>query len=235
MNLSVAILVGGLATRIRPLTDDIPKALVPINGKPFILHQLDLLQNAGIKKAVICAWYRGIQIETLINKTETIGMDIMYSYDGEKPLGTGGAVLKALPFLQDHFFVLYGDSYLPINYKKIIAKFLRLNQDGLMTVYHNQGLGDTSNVHFNNGKILSYDKDNRTPKMEYIDYGLGILRKNAFAPYSSDQYLDLAKIYQDLLADDNLAAYEVQQKFFEIGSFKGIKELEKYLTDKKGV
>jgi NDP-sugar pyrophosphorylase family protein len=229
MTLPVAILVGGLATRLRPLTEEIPKALIPINGRPFIEHQLKLLKSRGISEAVICAYYRAEQIEGFAGDGSRFGLNIRYSFDGPEPLGTGGALRRALPLLGDAFFVLYGDSYLPIDYSAVEKAFTASGRDALMTVYRNQGLGDRSNVHLQDGRILAYDKANRTPQMQHIDYGLGAFKRQALEAFPANEKLDLAKVYQVLLMEKRLAAFEVHQRFYEVGSFEGIRDLEMYL------
>jgi N-acetyl-alpha-D-muramate 1-phosphate uridylyltransferase len=234
MSLPIAILAGGVASRLRPLTENIPKALIEINGKPFLAHQLELLNAAGINEVVICAWYQGEQIRAYTGDGSQFGVKVRYSFDGEQPLGTGGALKKALPYLGDSFFILYGDSYLPCDYNMVEKAFNISKKDGLMTVHHNQDLGDRSNVQFENGKILEYDKCNRTPLMEYIDYGLGILKQSAFTDFPDGEAFDLEKIYQQLIVTDRLAGFEITKNFYEIGSFSGIKELENYLKQKIG-
>ncbi len=234
MSLPVAILVGGLAMRLRPLTLEIPKALISINGLPFLAYQLELLKDKGIRDVVICAFYRGEQIEDFAGDGRRFGLNIRYSYDGPQPLGTGGAVRKALHLLGDAFFVLYGDSYLPIDYAAVEEAFNASGKDALMTVYRNRDQGDRSNVQFERGRILAYNKVNRTKEMQFIDYGLGAFRRIAFEAFPENTILDLAKVYQILLIADRLAAYEVQQRFYEVGSFEGIHELEAYLKQEKG-
>ena len=235
MSLPVAILAGGLATRLRPITEKIPKALIEINHEPFLAHQLRLLRDAGIKKVVICAWYRGELIRDFAGNGHAFGLEIDYSFDGERPLGTGGALRQALPLLGENFFVLYGDSYLPCDYGAIGAAFLASQEKALMTVFHNRDQGDRSNVQYSQGRILVYDKQHRTARMEHIDYGLGVFRAQALAPYAAGQSLDLAEVYQDLLSAGQLAGYEIPERFFEIGSLSGIKELEAYLQKKKNL
>ena len=228
MTLPIAILVGGLATRLRPLTEDIPKALVPVNGSPFLAHQLELLKSAGIRDVVICAWYKGEQIEEFAGDGKRFGLHIRYSYDGETPLGTGGAIRQALPLLGRAFFLLYGDSYLPIDYTAVEKAFHESGKDALMTVFRNQDQGDRSNVRFMNGRILVYDKAHHTAEMEYIDYGLGLFKADVFENYPGGTLFDLAGVYQDLLSRDQLAAFEVGQRFYEVGTFDGIHELEEF-------
>jgi len=171
----VVILAGGLATRLRPLTETIPKSLVNINGEPFIVHQLRLLQRNGIKKVVMCIGYLGEQIIARIGDGSEFDLQVSYVFDGPKLLGTAGAIKKALPELPEHFFVLYGDSYLPCDYAAVQKSFLNCRKQALMTVFKNNGQWDSSNVEFKFGQIINYDKKNKTDRMHYIDYGLGIL------------------------------------------------------------
>lgn len=232
MTLPIAILAGGLATRLRPLTEKIPKALVDINGEPFIAHQLRLLNKAGLTDVVICAWYHGELIQEFVGDGSHFGLKVKYSFDGKNPLGTGGALLKALPYLGNIFFVLYGDSYLPCDYIAIENAYRSSQKKGLMTVYHNVNQGDISNVEFTDGQILIYDKRKSLPQMEYIDYGLGILNQSAFKPYPFGHPFDLAELYQYLLSTGQLAGYEVSERFYEVGSYKGIHEMEAYLNNR---
>ena len=225
----VVILAGGLATRLRPITERIPKALVEVGGQPFIAHQLRLLKSHGVQHVIISAWYKGEMIREYVGNGNQFGMDVEYVFDGDYPLGTGGAIRQALTLFTDPFFVLYGDSYLPCDYADIQAHFDRHTRPGLMTVYRNQGQWDTSNVEMHNNEILCYDKINRTPRMEFIDYGLGLFKRDVFASMPQGQPADLTEIYQTLVAHHSLLAYEVKQRFYEVGSFEGLQELDKLL------
>jgi NDP-sugar pyrophosphorylase family protein len=227
--LPVAILAGGLATRLRPLTEAIPKALIPLNGEPFLAHQLRLLSRNGIERAVLCIGYRGEEIRDYAGDGSRFGMRLEYSFDGPRLLGTAGAIRQALPLLGDAFFVLYGDSYLPCDYGAVEKAFLASGKQGLMTVFRNGGRWDTSNVEMSGGAIIAYDKAHRSPAMEYIDYGLGVLSAAAAESIPDDRPHDLAAVYQDLLRRGELGAYEVRERFYEVGSFEGIRELEGYL------
>jgi N-acetyl-alpha-D-muramate 1-phosphate uridylyltransferase len=229
--LPIAILAGGLATRLGPLTEKIPKSLIPIAGEPFIVHQLRLLQRSGIQHVILCVGHLGDMIEQVIGDGSGFGVKIEYSHDGANLLGTAGAVRTALPMLGEKFFVIYGDSYLACDYSAIEQEFLRSEKLGLMTVFRNDGQWDTSNVEFEEGRILSYSKTNRTPRMRYIDYGLGVFRAEAF---TRSHATDLADVYADLLEANELAAAEVRQRFYEIGSPAGIKEMENFFTQRRG-
>jgi NDP-sugar pyrophosphorylase family protein len=226
----VAILAGGLATRLRPVTEKIPKALVEINGEPFLAHQLRLLARNGIRRAVLCTGYLGETIEAWAGDGSRFGLELGYSPDGPRLRGTAGAVANALPLLGESFFVLYGDSYLPCDYRAVQQAFETSGKAALMTVFDNGDRWDASNVEFSGGRILAYDKKNRTPAMRYIDYGLGVFRRQAFADISPEGAHDLANLYQCLLARGELAGLEVPQRFYENGSFAGIQELSEYLA-----
>ncbi|MEZ5356538.1 MAG: SIS domain-containing protein [Bryobacteraceae bacterium] len=227
--LPVAILAGGLATRLRPVTEKVPKSLVPVAGEPFLAHQLRLLRRAGIRRAVLCTGHLGEMIEEYAGNGSRFGVELTYSPDGPTLVGTGGAVRQALPQLGERFFVLYGDSYLPCDYAGAQRVFLESGLQGLMTVYRNEGQWDTSNVEYQDGRIVAYDKRNRTPQMRYIDYGLGLFHRSAFDDTEEGAF-DLAGLFQRLLARNELAAYEVGERFYEIGSFQGMEELSTLLS-----
>lgn len=231
LDIPVAILAGGMATRLRPITEKIPKSLVPVAGKPFLTHQLELLHARGIRHAVLCVGHLGEMIQ-LDYGNETLGVKLDYSFDGTKLLGTGGAIKRALPLLGPEFFVLYGDSYLPIEYRPIAEFFHASDKLGCMTVYRNEGKYDTSNVLFADGEIKVYDKKVRLPDMRHIDYGLSLFKAAAFEGYSSDQAFDLAEVMGKLLREKQLAGYEVTERFFEIGSPSGLAELDELLRRK---
>ena len=225
----VAILAGGLATRLRPITEKIPKGLVEVAGEPFLVHQLRLLHGAGIRKVVLCVGYRGEMIEQELGDGAKLGMELSYSFDGPELLGTGGALKNALPLLGDKFFVLYGDSYLPTDYAAPARAFARSGKPGLMTVFRNENRWEPSNVWYEAGEIRRYHKKELTLEMKHIDYGLGLLRPEALAPWPNDQPFDLAQVYQDLIGKKQLAGYEVAERFYEIGSPQGLAELDALL------
>jgi NDP-sugar pyrophosphorylase family protein len=232
-NWPVAILAGGLATRLRPTTEKIPKALIPVAGQPFLAHQLRLLQSAGIRKVVLCVGYRGEKIEQEFGDGRNYGVELSYSFDGPELLGTGGALKKAQALLGQRFFVLYGDSYLPIDYAAPARAFIARGKLGLMTVFRNEGRWDTSNVWFHDGVVQSYSKKERTPEMQHIDYGLGILDSNALAAWPDGKAFDLADVYRDLVSRNELAGFEVEHRFYEIGSPEGLAELDAMLRGQR--
>lgn len=228
-DLPVAILAGGMATRLRPLTEKIPKLLVEVAGEPFFSHQLRLLKRNGLSKIIVCVGYLGEMIVERYGDGAAWGVQLDYSFDGDKLLGTGGALIRALPALGDAFYVLYGDSYLPIDYQAVGRAFLASGQPGLMTVFENHGRFDASNVWFDEGRIRVYEKKEKVPQMKHIDFGLGVLRSDALDGWPRDQPVDLASIYQQLVARNRLAGFEIGQRFYEIGSPAGLNELDQLL------
>ncbi len=223
----MAILAGGLATRLRPLTEKIPKALVEIAGRPFIDWQLELLAKNGGERVVVCAGHLGEMIEAHVGTGARFGLDVSFSYDGETLLGTGGAIRKALPLLGGEFFVLYGDSYLPVDYSAVAKAFTTANKQGLMTVYKNDGQWDTSNVWMEGDEVRLYNKTANLPQMHHIDYGLSVFRREVFSRRNDGERFDLAEVMKDLVCRREMAAFSVSERFYEIGSMEGIADLEK--------
>ena len=228
--LTVAILAGGLATRLRPITESVPKSLLEVNGEPFAKHQLRLLRAKGFKRVVICVGHLGTLVQRVIGDGSALGLEIDYSFDGPVLLGTAGAIRNALPKLGEAFFVMYGDSYLPCDYAAIARSFESAGVLGMMTVFRNEGKWDTSNVEFEAGRILAYSKISRTLRMRYIDYGLGIFRAEVFAELPSGRPCDLTEVYEKLLQRKQLAAFEVRERFYEIGSPAGLRETAEFLA-----
>lgn len=230
--LPVAILAGGLATRLRPLTEKVPKALLLVNEEPFIAHQLRLLAARGIERVVLCVGYLGEMIREYVGDGARFGLAVDFSFDGPALLGTAGTVKMALPRLGRQFFVLYGDSYLPCDYRAVAASFQASGKEALMTVFRNEGQWDSSNVEFAAGCIVAYDKRNPTGRMRHIDYGLGVFRDSAFATVAGNEPHDLAALYRELLGRGELVGLEMLERFYEIGSAAGLRELSDFLADR---
>jgi MurNAc alpha-1-phosphate uridylyltransferase len=225
----VAILAGGLATRINPVTKDLPKSLVKINGVPFVDLQLSLLSAAGFTDVILLLGHLGDMIETHIGEGKKFGLSVRYSYDGNEQLGTGGAIVQALPLLADPFCVLYGDSYLPMNYEQAIKKFENSGKLGLMSIYRNLNPNHVNNVDFNGQNVLKYSKVHPPIHASYIDHGFGMFYKKVFDSCLSLDSFDLSSVTENLAATDQLEVYESEETFYEIGSFEGIKTLDSKL------
>jgi MurNAc alpha-1-phosphate uridylyltransferase len=228
------ILAGGYATRLRPLTEHTPKALVEVAGHPFLWHQLNLLKASGIRRVVMAVGYLGESIQRRFGDGTELGMSIEYSFDGPVLLGTAGAIRQALPLLPNDFFVLYGDSYLTCDYRSVEAAFRSSAKCALMTVYRNDGLFDNSNVEYDGTRIIRYDKRERTAAMHHIDYGLGAFERRVFEAIPAGEKRDLADVYGALLRDGRLAALEVKERFYEIGSPQGLQDTAQFLSRRRG-
>jgi MurNAc alpha-1-phosphate uridylyltransferase len=225
MSLPVAVLAGGLATRMRPLTERVPKILLELAGRPFAEHQVEWFRRQGLSEVVYCLGYLGDQVVAALGDGSRWGMSFSYVFDGPRPLGTGGAIRLALPRLGDAFFVTYGDSYLPCDFRAVERAFRAAGAPGLMTVFRNENRWDRSNVVYERGRILRYEKADTGEVMHYIDYGLGVLTPEAFAPWTdAADAFDLAAVYRSLIARGALAGHEVHERFYEIGSTEGLEE-----------
>jgi NDP-sugar pyrophosphorylase family protein len=231
--LAVAILAGGLATRLRPLTDRVPKSLLEIAGRPFIFHQLELLRNEGVDRVVLCVGHLGEQIQAVVGDGRAHGMAIDYSFDGSELLGTGGALRRALPALGAAFFVLNGDSYLRCPLARIQSAYEASGRPALMTVLRNDNRWERSNVLYRNGEIIEYDKHSQRADMAHIDFGLSVISSAVFSPYAGAKVLDLADVCHDLSRSGRLAAFDVSERFYEIGSLQGIADTEEFLSRKR--
>ncbi len=221
---ALALLAGGLATRMRPATLTIAKSMLPVAGEPFLGHQLRGFALQGVRDVVICCGHFEDQLRAYAGDGARWKLRVRYSGDGAEPLGTGGALKKALPLLGSEFMVMYGDSWLPTAFAPVWQAFKRNALDGLMTVYPNAGRWDTSNVEFMGSRIVRYSKANQTPAMRHIDYGLSCFRARAFATWPDGARFDLADVAADLLARGELGGFEVRERFYEIGSPAGLAE-----------
>jgi N-acetyl-alpha-D-muramate 1-phosphate uridylyltransferase len=223
----VCILAGGLGTRLGEQVRDTPKPLLVVAGEPFVFHQLRLLRRHGARRIVLCVGYLGELIEEAVGDGGRFGLEVAYSYDGPNLKGTAGAVRQALPLLGDEVLVLYGDTYLRIDYPDVQRAFRQSGLPALMTVLRNEGLWDTSNVRFANGRVVAYDKDAPTTDMLWIDYGLGMMRSEAV---SGSEHEDLAGIYAELARRGELAGYEASERFYEIGTPDSLRETDEFLA-----
>jgi len=231
VSLPIAVLAGGLATRLGPLTERVPKLLVEVAGRPFGEHQIDLFRRQGLSRVVYCVAHLGEQIVAALGDGSRRDMTFTYVFDGPHPLGTGGALRRALPQLGEAFFVIYGDSYLPCDFAAVERGFRVSGKPGLMTVFRNDNRWDRSNVVYDGRRVVRYEKEAEAGQtMHYIDYGLGILTPAAFEPWTDvTEPFDLAAVYRDLISRNALAGHEVHERFYEIGSNEGLKDARAFL------
>lgn len=229
--LPIVILGGGFGKRLGSITNNYPKSLLLINGRPFLYWQLEILRKQGLKEVIVCTGFQSHMIENYIKKIDGLGLDVKVSEDGDKPLGTGGAIKRAiLRYDLKKFFVLYGDSYLRVDYSKF-EKFFRTSQSNVaMTIYNNRGSFDRSNVSILSGKKIFYSKKKPSPEMSYIDYGLSIINGQILLDRTDEEF-DLAEIIEFQSSMGQVVGYEVFNRFFEIGSITGMKEFEKWIVN----
>lgn len=225
----VALLCGGRATRLGELAQALPKALVEVAGRPFVEHQLRGFEQAGVRRVVLCVGHLGDQIEERLGDGRALGLELAYSRDGERLLGTAGALQRALPLLGGLFWVVYGDSYAFVDYRAVLASFARSDALALMTVFRNEGRWDRSNVVYRDGRLLRYDKSAPDPASTHIDYGVSLLRAEALDGVPPGAPADLADVFRGLSAQGRLAGFEVTRRFYEIGSPEGLAETRAYL------
>lgn len=231
-DMQVVILAGGLASRLGYLTESRPKSLVMFKGKPFLEYQLEQLRQAGIKDIVLCIGYLGEQIQEYIGNGEKYGVHIRYSVE-KTPLGTAGALRNAEPLLTDPFFTLYGDSYVFVDFGRIMLYFLSEGRLALMTVYRNYDRFDSSNTAVNGGLVTRYDKEAKTEDMVYIDYGVSVFRKQVLDMIPEGQFYSLGDLFRGLIDTEGLLSFEVEQRFYEIGSAQGLKGFRKFIGGAK--
>jgi NDP-sugar pyrophosphorylase family protein len=225
----IAVLAGGLATRMRPLTEQVPKALLEVGGEPFVAHQLRLFAREGIKDVKLLVGYRWEQIATFAGDGRKFGVKIDYIVDGPKLLGTGGAIRAGLDRLGSEFLVTYGDSWLDAPFRPVVEAFHASGRPALMCVFRNENRWDTSNVEFENGVIRHFSKRLHISEMRYIDWGLGMLQAVAVQSRPIGEPWDLAELYEELSTSGRLAGYEMKHRFYEIGSFEGLAETNRLL------
>jgi len=229
--MQTVIMAGGMGTRLGRLTARLPKSLVNIHGRPFLEYQIDLLRKNGIRKILLCIGHLGEQIKERFGTGRDLGVTIRYSEEGEDLLGTGGALKKAEPLLEERFLLLWGDSYLLLDYRKIWNAFLRAHRLGLMVVYKNSNERIPSNVAVRDGRVALYDKWKTHPDMLYIDNGLSAWSKDILGMIPSGKPFEIERLFQRLSERGEVAAFETEQRFYEVGSISGLGELKRFLRD----
>jgi NDP-sugar pyrophosphorylase family protein len=228
MKIQVVILAGGMATRLGELTKNRPKSLVEIQGKPFLAYQLELLKDHEISDIVLCIGHLGGQIRKAFGDGSNYGVHLTYSLEDE-PLGTAGALKNAAPYLNDTFLVIYGDSYLLLDFVKIYAYFLTQQKLSLDTVFRNNDAFDASNIVIRDNMVEGYSKSEKTPDMVYIDCGAVIFHKEVLQLIPEDHFYSLEELFLRLIEKEQLLAFEVKERFYEIGSPQGLKDFEAFI------
>jgi MurNAc alpha-1-phosphate uridylyltransferase len=229
--MQVAILAGGMANRLGELTEKEPKAMLKILGRPFIEYQIELIRKQKISDIVICAGHLGEQIQDYLGDGRRYGVNIKYSRE-DSPLGTAGALKKAEKLLDSVFITMYGDSYLFLDFNNMLSHFVNRSRMVMMTVYKNDDRHDRSNTSVSDGLVTGYSKNGRTGDMVYIDYGAHVFRKEALALVPDNRFYPLEELFPVLISQKQLLAYEVRERFYEIGSVPGIGEFTEYIRGK---
>lgn len=224
----ICILAGGRGTRLGERTREVPKPLIEVAGEPFLIHQLRLLAAHGAREVVLCVGYRGEAIESRIGELQ-FGVRIAYSHDGPGLDGTLGAVRRALPLLGERFLVLYGDTYLRLDYLLVSHAWCESGLPALMTVLRNHGRWDTSNARYRHNRVLAYDKRRPRADMRWIDYGLGGLLAGAVHSVAESES-DLATLYSELARRGELYGHPTSRRFYEIGTPHALEEAEAFLA-----
>ena len=231
------ILAGGLGTRMRPLTDRVPKTLLPVLGTPFAHYQLSWLVDHGVTEVVYCIAVLGGMVEDFVGDGSAWNLKVRYVRDGVEPVGTGGALRRVFDagLLAERFLVLYGDSFLPFDCRDLVSAFEEQERPAMMAVHANHGRFDQSNVLYADGVVQLYRKGQPTPCMHYIDYGIAALQRTVVARIPPLGTSDLATLYHQLSVEAQLAGFEVAERFYEIGSPAGLRDLEQWLSQQQVV
>ena len=228
----MAILAGGKATRLGDLARTQPKSMIKADGRPFLEHQLGSLRDAGVSDVVLCIGHMGEQIKSYFGNGERFGVAIEYSVE-TVPMGTAGALKHARPFLRDVFFAMYGDSFLSVDLAKIANYFESNNKLALMTVYRNHDRHDRSNTVVEGNLVRQYSKNERIQGMVHIDYGVSLFRREVLDMIPADQFHSLEDLFPRLIDSSQLMAYEITERFYEIGSTQGLREFRQFVESSR--
>lgn len=228
--MQAAILAGGLGTRLRPLTDEVPKAMVPVNGRPFLEYEIELLKDRGVDEIVLCVGYLGEKIRRHFGDGEEFGVRVQYSSEGDSLLGPIGALKLAEKLLSRVFFVTYGDAYLRMDYRKMMDMLLQSDEVAVMAVYRNQGKFGRSDVVIRDGMVVAYDKKTSAPGMHWTNFGVTAIKKEAIESVEPGRIYDEMKFYGELVERRQLLAFEVGERFYEIGTRASLKEFSEFIV-----
>jgi len=231
--MQVVIMAGGLAIRVRPLTNNIPKSLISIEGKPFLQYQIELLINNGVKEIVLCAGHMGEKIENYFGNGDKFGAKILYSYERGKLLGTGGALKLAEPYLDEKYFLIWGDSYVRLNYKEMYGLHIKNsdNFDVTLAIFYNYRNYDKSNVIYHRGKIRKYEKNSKD-KMKYIDAGIMVINKRILKRVPLGKVYQIEDLFSKLAAEKKIQPFLIKKRYYEIGSLRGLDQFTKFIKRK---
>jgi MurNAc alpha-1-phosphate uridylyltransferase len=234
--MQAVILAGGLGTRMRPYTENSPKCLLPVRGRPFIDYQMELLRAGGIGEVVICLGNLGEMVEAHLRDIANLGMSVRYSWDGAVPLGTAGALKQAEPLLEERFILTWGDSYVRVDHAAMFAAH-RARPEGVigtMGVFCNRGAYDASNVEIDGDKVARYEKGSADRQFTHIDAGVSILERKALAEIPPKKNLSLDQYFSSWASRGDLGAFPIDERFYEVGSWAGLADFEAFLSTQGG-
>jgi NDP-sugar pyrophosphorylase family protein len=231
--MQAVILAGGMGTRLRPLTDSVPKTMVKVLGKPFLEREIGLLRAGGVEDFVLCVGYKAEKVREHFGDGGGLGVKIAYSYDGPKLLGGVGALKKAEAMLRERFFVTYGDAYLRLDYGAMMDAFVASGRLGMMAVYHNRNKHGNSDLVVEQGYVTRYDKRAAGKGLEWINFGISALQKEALALVPEGLEYGEEEFYGELIRRGELASFPVRRRFYEIGSPSALKEFETFLRSSR--
>ena len=227
--MQMVILCGGFATRLGDLAKNIPKSMIDIYGKPFLWYQIENLKRYDIRDIVLCVGHLSEKIIHYFDDGKKLGVNIKYSHDGDKPLGAIGALKKAEPLLDNIFFIMYGDSYLTVNYQEVYSFFKKYDKSGCMVVYKNNDKYDKSNLIVKDNMVVDYGKEKHSKEMIYIDYGTTLLRKITLKKIPLDTFYTTGEFFSKLIKQKQLLAYEANKRFYHIGNPEALEEFREYI------
>ena len=227
--MQIAIICGGHATRLGSLAETIPKSMLDIQGKPFLQHQIEMLKKQNVTDIILCVGHLSEQIESYFGNGEEFGVNIKYSYDGDKKLGPMGAIKNAESLLEKEFFIMYGDSYIFVDFQKVYDFYKKHDKQACMVVYKNENRYDKSNLLVENSMVTGHKDLNKEKEMEYIDYGTSIISKESLDFISKDTFCSTGEFFKKLILKKELLAYEVDERFYHIGNLEALEELREYV------
>jgi len=230
--MQMVIICGGLATRLGNLSKNIPKSMIDIEGKPFLLYQIENLKKNNIKDILLCVGHLSEKIIDYFGDGKKFGVNITYSYDKDKALGPIGAVKNAEKLLDDEFFIMYGDSYLSVDFQDAYNYFKKNNKPSMMVVYKNNDKFDKSNLIIKDNLVVGYGDKERTKDMKYIDYGTSLLTKNCLKFVPNNEFFSTGKFFSKLIKERNLRAYEVFKRFYHIGNPESLEEFRNFIKNR---
>src|SRR5487761_548032 len=228
--MQAVILAGGLGTRLRPLTEKVPKPMIQVNGKPFLEYEIELLKKNGVLDFVLCVGYRANVIQDHFGDGKKFGVRVSYSFEGEELLGPAGALKNAERHLEDNFIVTYGDGYLAMDYRKAWDVFVASRKLGMMVVYENHDRFGRSDLEVKSGYVTRYDKKNKSPDMVWINFGVSFLRKKALEFIPAASAFKEEEFYGKLIGRRELLAFETKERFYEIGTPASLNEFASFIS-----